>query len=298
MGLYTKFHDVYRPEALFGLLLCFFMLACSEDNKLRTVEVFRVAVLPDQTEAQLRSKYQPLLDHLKSHADINAELFVPESYDQLLLWFNNKKIDMALFGGVTYVKAHQQSKAMPLVMRDVDGRFRSVALVHASNPANNLHDLKNATLAFGSRLSTSGHFMPRYFFQQNKIKPEKFFSQIKYSGAHDLTAEWVRDGKIDLGVSNSGIVNEMFSDGRLSKEKVKVIWESPPFADYVWAIQADINKQQIITIRDAFLHMNQNAEDKILLQGLGANYYIPSEHDDFSRLEQVVMEMQRQKIVQ
>ena len=274
------------------------MMACSQDDKPRTVEIFKVAVLPDQDELQLRSKYQPLLDHLKSHSDLNTKLLVPKSYNELLQWFHTKKIDMALFGGVTYIKAHQQSKALPLVMRDVDDRFRSVALVHVSNPANNLEELKNATLAFGSRLSTSGHFMPRYFFQQKNIIPEIFFSQIQYSGAHDLTAEWVRDGKIDLGVSNSNIVNDMFLDGRLNEDNVKVIWQSPPYADYVWAIQPDISKQQIIIIRDAFLHMNQNTEDKELLRSLGAGYYIPAEHDDFNRLEKVLMKIQQQKTAQ
>jgi len=52
MGLYRKYHNVHRPGVWFGLLLCFFMLACSQDNKSRTVEVFRVAVLADQSEAQ------------------------------------------------------------------------------------------------------------------------------------------------------------------------------------------------------------------------------------------------------
>lgn len=282
----------YRVLLGIGLLLGVFMVACSQGDDTRTIQTLKIASLPDQNESKLRTTYEPLLDYLKSNTGLNATLMIPESYEQLLQWFNNKHIDMALFGGVTYVKAHLQSKAIPLVMRDVDGRFRSITLVNVNNPASSLRDLEGASLAFGSRLSTSGHFMPRYFLQTDGIIPETFFGKIEYSGAHDRTAEWVRDGKIEAGMINSDIVTQMFRDGQLSNDKVKVVWESPPFADYVWAIQPDISKQQRISIRDAFMQMNQNAENRPLLSGLGANYFIAAGHSDFSNLEQIVLQMQ------
>lgn len=282
----------------FALLVSFFIAACSQENSTRTIETLSVAVLPDQSEEKIRSKYQPFLNHIKLHTGLNTRLIIPASYDELLQLFVSKKVEMALFGGVTYVMAHKQAKALPLVMRDVDGRFKSVAIVRVDNPAKNIQDLKGASISFGSSLSTSGHFMPRYFFQQDNIIPETFFSQILYSGAHDLTAEWVRDGKVDAGIANSGVVHQMFMDGQLSKDKLKIIWESPPFSDYVWAVQPDINKQQRTLIRDVFLHMNQDDEDELILRNLGANYYIPAVQEDFSSLAQIVQQMERQNIAQ
>ena len=289
-------YKINRWNLCFCICIALFMAACTKEESVRTIETLNVAVLPDQSEAQLRRKYQPLLEHLKSHAGLNSKLLIPKSYKELLEWFDKKQVDLALFGGVTYVKAHLQSNALALVMRDVDGRFRSVVLVRANNTATSLQDLKGASLAFGSELSTSGHFMPRHFFQQKNINPETFFSNVQYSGAHDLTAEWVRDGNVDVGVSNSGIVNDMFADGRLKKEQVKVIWKSAPFSDYVWAIQSDVNKQQRIKIRDAFLHMNHDEDDKALLKHLGANYYIPSVSSDFSGLKQVILGTQQRAV--
>ena len=297
MGLYAKSRDRDRWRLWPCLLLCLLVAACSRDDGARTVETLRIAVLPDQSEAKLRLKYQPLLDYIETHTGLHCELLIPESYDQLLQWFIDRQIDMARFGGVAYVKAHLQARAAALVMRDVDAHFRSVALVHADYPADSLQDLAGASLAFGDRLSTSGHFMPRYFLQQQDIIPEKYFSEVRYSGAHDRTAEWVRDGKVEAGLVNAVIVDEMFLDGRLGRENVRIIWVSPPYADYVWALQPDISKQQGILMRDAFLQMNQGAEGKLLLQELGGNYYIPAGHDDFSRLEQVILELDQQQAV-
>lgn len=278
-----------------GMLLSLniFIISCSRDESTSNKENYELAVLPDQNEKLLRLKYQPLIKHLESHTNLHFKLIIPKSYTQLLQWFHEKKIDIALFGGATYVKAHIKSKASPLVMRDVDGRFRSVVLVRVNNVANSLQDLKGTSLAFGSRLSTSGHIMPRYYFRLENIIPEKYFSKLQYSGAHDRTAEWVRDGKVDVGVANSGVVNEMFLDGRLSINKVKIIWQSPPFSDYVWAVQENISKRHKQIIRDAFLHMNIHGEDKGLLKHLGANYYIPADNDDFIDLEKAVLQLEQ-----
>ena len=293
MGCYKKLNKGSDRNILvvWMLAIVIVLCACDSNKDLTNEEIIHVAVLPDQNEVHLRARYQPLLDYLKSHANLNAKLLIPADYTQLLDWFDDKKIDLAMFGGVTYVKAHIRSNASALVMRDVDGRFRSVGLVRVENPADNFKQLKGESLAFGSRLSTSGHLMPRHYFSLEQIIPETYFSEIKYSDAHDRTAEWVRDGKVDFGVANSGVVNEMFLDGRLSKDKVKVIWESPPFSDYVWAVQSDISKPLRTLIRDAFLHMNQDQAEYALLQRLGANYYIPAKHQDFSVLEDVVIVM-------
>lgn len=280
----------------FWLIIILFLLlaACSQDEKTREIETLNIAVLPDQSEVDIRNKYLPLLNYLYLHTGLKTKLLIPKSYQQLLQWFDSQKVDLALFGGVTFVEAHVKSNAIPLVMRDVDENFSSVVLVQANNPATSLEGVKDASLAFGSRLSTSGHFMPRYFFQQQNIIPEVFFSNIKYSGAHDRTAEWVSDGIVDVGVVNSVIINQMFFDGRLSDNQVKVIWRSPAYADYVWAVQANISREQSILIRDAFLYMNHNDDGKLLLEKLGANYYIPASVNDFNRLSQTVFQMKQE----
>lgn len=295
MFLYINLQNKSRWNFIVGLFLSLLLVACSENDNSRTVETLTIAVVPHQIESIQRSIYEPLISHINEHVGIPATLLIPKSYAELLEWFINKKIDMAMFGGVTYVKAHLKAQAYPLVMRDVDSIFKSVVIVQTKNPANNLQDLKGASFVFGSRLSTSGHFMPRHFFQGKKIIPETFFSEINFSGAHDRTAIWVRDGKAEAGVLNSDIARKMFLDGRLDKEKIKVIWESPPFADYVWAIQPDISIKQKTLIRDAFLHMNQDDEEKIILENLGAKYFIPASHDDFVDLEKIVLKMEEKK---
>ncbi|VAX08896.1 hypothetical protein MNBD_ALPHA03-2158 [hydrothermal vent metagenome] len=278
-----------------ALSLALLVSGCGEKEETRSIDILRVAVLPDQNKDRIQATYQELLKHIGSRTGLKTQLIIPDSYEELLRLFDEKAIDLALFGGVIYVKAHLKNRAVPLVMRDVDGHFRSVALVHADNPAKDITDLRGASLAFGSELSTSGHIMPRYFLKEMNIIPEEFFGTIQYTGAHDLTAEWVRDGIAEVGIANSGIVNSMFLSGKLNNNMVKIIWQSPPFSDNVWALQPDISKRLTIEIRDSFLCLNHKDSDKALMKKLGANYYIPVTHDNFKELEQVIRHMEQQK---
>ena len=98
--------------------------------------------------------------------------------------------------------------------------------------------------------------MPRYFLEKQNIVPESFFSEVRYSGSHDKTAQWVRDGIVDIGAANAVVIRQMFGSDRLDNEQVKVLWETPYYSDYVWA-QPDINKLQVDRLRNAFLELSE-----------------------------------------
>ena len=121
------------------------------------------------------------------------------------------------------MKANFEYGAVPLVMRDVDSRFTSV-LVVAGEGFKTFEELQGKRFSFGSKLSTSGHLMPRHFLQVERgVTPEKYFRSILYSEKHDRTAYWVRDGEVDAGVVNAEIIREMFADGRLRPGDVRII---------------------------------------------------------------------------
>jgi len=174
----------------------------------------------------------------------------------------------------------------PLVTRDVDNRFTTVLIVDANSPAQSLQDLKDKSFAFGSRLSTSAHYMPRYFLNERNIEPEKFFQDVQYTGSHDKTVYTVRDGKVYAGAVNAVIYKKMLADGRLEKGRVKVLWETPPYQDYAWAISVRMPEAHKISIQDAFLGLSlDDPEHKKILEILGANHFLPLSMKDFIKLQ-------------
>jgi phosphonate transport system substrate-binding protein len=168
---------------------------CGEEK----AAVLRVGLLPDQSEDALRQRFKPLFDYVAEQAGIEYAFVIPNDYSELVTLFENHQLDFAYFGAYTFVKIQKSANARALVMRDVDQQFQSVFLVSAENPAKTLSDLRGQPFSFGSRLSTSGHLMPRFFLGNNGIDPEKFFSSVSYSGAHDKTAQAVATGKVAVG---------------------------------------------------------------------------------------------------
>lgn len=254
-----------------------------------TPAVLRVGILPDMGVENLHRRYEPLLDYLSTETGIEYKLVVPENYAALIRLFREQEVDLAYFGGFTFVRAQTFYGARPLVMREIDTRFTSWFLVKGENSALELADFKDKTFSFGSELSTSGHLMPRHFMQVEKqIVPEQFFSEIGYSGAHDRTAYLVRDGKVDLGVANAEIIIAMIKNGRLKQGDIRTLWQTPPYPDYVWAVHGYLDEDIKTQLRNAFLKLDMNNKyHKKILSRLGARFFLPASVSDFARLKTV-----------
>ncbi len=263
------------------------LMACHKDQG--SVDVLRIGILPDQGVEDLKKRYSPLFDYIRSETGVPYELVVPRDYDHLLELFDKHQVDLAYFGGFTFMLAYHRYQAQPLVMRDVDAHFVSYFIAKGGAGARDLKSFKNTSFSFGSKLSTSGHLMARYFLKRQGIEAESFFKEVLYSGAHDTTAYWVRDGKVQLGAANSKIIDAMLADGRLKPKDISIVWKTPPYTDYVWAVQQTLPPELVQRLRDAFLFLTlTNQQHAEILGHIDAQHFIPAGVDDFSALDGVI----------
>ena len=230
--------------------------------------ILRIGVLPNQNPEMLKKRFEPVLDYLSNYLQLRCELIVPKSYEEMLKLFHEQKIDLAYFGGYSFIKARQNDHAVPLVMRLVDTRFTSLFIVNTESPAQTLESLEGKGIAFGSRLSTSGHLMPRYFLQQKNIHPESFFSSVQYSGSHDKTAYWVRDGIVDVGVVNATTIRSLMDSKLIRSNEIRILWETPPYANYVWATHRKFIDSFNLRVRNAFLQLSPDNADHAIVTTL------------------------------
>ena len=250
--------------------------------------ILRVGVLPDQSPKILEQRYKPLLAYLSAEIGKPVQLVMPSDYAALLELFRTREIDIAYFGGLTFLKARETAGARALVMRDVDARLRSVFLARSDRPETTIADFRGKTLAFGSRLSTSGHLMPRHFLRLQDIDPESWFAGIIHAGTHDATAMLVRDGDVDLGVANAEIVQAMFRDGRLRRDEMRVIEQTPPYVDYVWAMRVGFDTDLYEQVIFAFLKLSPaDDKDAEILKKLGAGGFLPVRDSQFGSLHDI-----------
>lgn len=257
----------------------------STDDK---VEMLRVGVLPGESKAALKTQFSPLVEYLAKELGVPCQLVLHDSYEEFQIAFENAEVDLAWLGGYTFVNVNRSSGAIPLVSRDRDLRFTSYFLVRTDETATELADFRGKRLAFGSRLSTSGHLMPRFFLQSWEIDPEAFFGEIRYTGAHDKTAFAVRDGEVDIGAVSGAAVETLSAKTKLAGE-VRILKETPPYVNYVWACHTSVPTAVRTKLRDAFLNLtSMDPAHAEILSRLRAKYFVPVHSDDFRELRSIV----------
>ncbi|MBI5927460.1 MAG: putative selenate ABC transporter substrate-binding protein [Aquabacterium sp.] len=253
-------------------------------------DVIRVSGIPDENPTELARKYQPLVDHLQKHLGVKV-VYVPViDYGAAVAALGAGKVDFAWLGGFTFVQAKVMSGAKPVVMRDIDREFHSVFIANTASGINKPEDMRGKSFAFGSKSSTSGHLFPRYFLStQFKIDADKDFAGAPiYSGAHDATVKMVESGKVQAGALNIEVWQRLVAGDKFDKTKVKAVWTTPPFVDYVWTARKDLPAATVQKFANAFLSLDATKpEEKAVLDLQGAKKFVTANVDDFNVIEQV-----------
>lgn len=176
------------------------------------------------------------------------------------------------------------------MMRAIDRNFKSVFVAHAGSGIKSLKEIRGKTFAFGSKSSTSGHLMPRHFLQkQHQLDPAKDFKGTPvFSGAHDATAKMVESGKVAAGVLNFEVWKRMLRKKQVDPTKLKVLWITPGYVDYVWTARAAVPKALRKRFAAAFLQLDpKRPKDREILQLQGAKRFVAAAKTDFDAIEQV-----------
>jgi phosphonate transport system substrate-binding protein len=249
--------------------------------------VFKITAIPDESPTELARKAAPLVKYLETKLGMKVEFTPVSDYAASVEALANKQIDLAWFGGFTFVQANIRSgfKMIPLVQREEDEKFRSVFIT--SDPAiKTLADLKGHTLSFGSASSTSGHLMPRKFLLDAKINPDTDLKRVAFSGAHDATIAAVAAGKVDAGALNISVWDKFVADKKVDTTKVSVFYTTPAYFDYNWTVHADMPAALREKLTKAFLELNAaSPEGKAILDLQRATRFIPTKADNYKGIE-------------
>ncbi len=250
-------------------------------------QVLRITATPDESPTELARKAAPLMQYLEAKLGMKVEYTPVTDYAASVEALVARKVDLAWFGGFTFVQAHVRSggKVLPLVQREEDEKFRSVFI--SGDPAiNTLADLKGKDVSFGSQSSTSGHLMPRSFLLAAQIDPDRDFKRVAYSGAHDATIAAVASGKVQAGALNISVWEKFVADKKVDTAKVRVIFTTPAYYDYNWTVHADMPVALRDKLKAAFLALSRDTpEGKAILDLQRASRFVPTSVDNYKGIE-------------
>ncbi len=248
-------------------------------------EPLQVGLIPNENPDEVEAQYQPLEDYLKKEIGREVELSVPTTYNAVVEAMVSGELDLAYFGGLTYVQARQRADVHPLFTevnpRTGTTKYRSVIIVPANSSVQKVEDLEGEDFAFGSVSSTSGSLYPSIMLDQAGLDYRTDLGEVIYTGGHDTTAQAVANGQVAAGALEDRILYDLQEEGIIEKSKVRVIEESDPIEGYPWVVRDALSDKDEQALIDAFLDI----KDPELLDLLRAEDYQKVQASDYDYVE-------------
>ncbi|WP_456274622.1 phosphate/phosphite/phosphonate ABC transporter substrate-binding protein [Bacillus sp. AK031] len=288
------------------LILSVFIAACGNGNNGNTAEnnndnneeasgeAFTIGVIPAQTEGSMEGAMDKLQSILTDKLGRDVEVEVYPDYNGVVEAMNYDKIDMAYFGPLSYVIAHEKSGAKAIITQLIDGEpfYHSYIITQKDFEANSLEELlensSEVDFAFGDPNSTSGSLIPSIELQDRGVytsEDEHDFNSVRFTGSHDATALAVQNGQVHAGAIDSAIYNQLVESGKVDGEQLKTIWESDKLFQYPWAVHQDTDQETIDALQAAFLEI----EDQEVLDAFGATGFTEASNEDYESIRQAAL---------
>lgn len=254
--------------------------ACAGDSS-ETPSTLRVGLIPNQAPENLKAQYEPFQKYLEAYLGMPVKLFVATDYAGVVEAMASDRLDLAYFGGLTYVQAEQRADIYPIVT-EIDrlthtSKYHSVIIVPTNSPVQRLEDLRGKTFAFGDISSTSGSLYPRIMLDRAGIAVPDDLKDVVYTGGHDATALAVANERVDAGGLEERILVRMIEQGTIDSESIRIIARSDPIEGYPWVARSKLDPSLVGNIVNAFMEI----EDPQLLELLRAEGYTRVSDEDY-----------------
>src|SRR5258708_30570395 len=166
------------------------------------------------------------------------------------------RIDIAWNTNLAYLQADEWSShaCRAVAMRDTDLGWITKIVAVTGGPISTLADLKNRTLALGSRDSGHAAILPVHFLEQQGMiegrdyRTQRFDSDVgKHGDTGTSEVEVVRavlDGRADAGAIGSPFWKAVRSERLVPEGALTEIWTSPPYNHCMFTARPDLDLVQ------------------------------------------------------
>ena len=191
----------------------------------------RFGIEPSEAAARLQPAYDALAKAIGEKLGCPVQLFVTISYNAEIEAMRNDKLDIAEFGPLGYVLAHQVAGADAIATySDAQGNPSTYTASIVTWPGSGIHTIKDVaghSFAYADPASTSGHLFPAYGLRKAGIDPDHGVKGI-YAGSHTASFEAILNHKVDAGELNSIQIEAAKNQNDWQPAQWITLWQSPP----------------------------------------------------------------------
>src|SRR5271154_2735990 len=209
------------------------------------------------------------------------------------------RIDIGWNTNLAYLQADEWSghRCRPIAMRDTDLGWMTKMVAVSGGPVVALSDVRNRTLAVGSRDSGHAAILPVHFLEQQGLIEGRDYGSLRCDtdlGKHGDTGtsevEVVRavlDGRADAGAIGSSFWKSVQSERLVPEGGLREIWSSPAYNHCMFTARPDLDPEQERRFVEALSAMSyDNPVHRPILEAEGLKRWLPPHVDGYGALRQ------------
>lgn len=208
-------------------------------------------------------------------------------------------IDIAWNTNLAYLQADAWSehRCRPIAMRDTDIGWTTKIVAPSGGPIATLLDLKDRTLALGSRDSGHAAILPVHFLGREGLLEGEHYRTLRFNsdvGKHGDTGrsetEVVRavlDGRADAGAIGSPFWKTVCGERLVPEGALTEIWTSPPYNHCMFTARPDLDPSLEQQFAKALSEMSyDNPSHRAVLDAEGLRRWESPHLDGYDSLRQ------------
>ncbi len=215
--------------------------------------------VPAEAASSLEADFATTREILQKELGVEIEFFQASDYAGVIEGIIAGRVDVAQFGGFSYVIATNNGADVSVagVMTDgpdIEPGYRSYAITQPGSGIATLEDFRDKTICFVDPGSTSGFLFPSEGLLSVGIDPSETSTDINptFAGGHDASALTVASGECDAGFAYDAMVTkQLIASGDISgvidtaegtesvnpdDAQLEIIWKSQTIAGAPMAI--------------------------------------------------------------
>lgn len=217
----------------------------------------KFGVEPFEDPEKLTPAFETVARSLSKTLNCPIDVQVVEDYSAEVLAMENDKLDIAVFGPLGYVFAHDRAKARAVAsFADASGKlttYKAGIWVPKDSPIRSLADLKGKSLALSEETSTSGGALPRKALIDAGLQEQDV--KIDYTGGHPQAMLALTKGKIDAAEVNTQQVATATREGQWDGSKFRQLWASDPIPNDPITVRETLDPATKKAITEALLDL-------------------------------------------
>ena len=206
--------------------------------------------------------YTPFLRYLEKTTGKRFRIRFTENYEDTIDNLGKGITHFAAVGTLSYVIGSEKYGTKYLVSgvnREGDPRYHSIVFTRPDSSIEEMSDINSRCFAFGSKMSTQGHLIPRKMLEDAGINLDDLERHL-YTGSHMNAVKSVLNRECDAGGIQDVLANRLASE-----KQIKIIKISSPYPSSLIAYNSGLDPGTVEAVKSALLAFEPEGIHKHLL---------------------------------